>query len=316
MEQPYFEMFKQVGHDRLTPPPPVMTKADFSWESEKTLTKANLRQILYDEIAMYHPEQVDGTSQSHFAPTASNEVREQFSALERGEDPARGSTSMPAEQTAPLFEEAQRMAAAAAAVPEIVAMHNDDGSSIPCPPMSDGMDMGDGVVDLAGTYAVDDRSQSISADDVRKLADSAVQSIAGSIDESAMERNGFASAEAVAQGSSWQQLSRMGQDGAAVDETQLRAAPGRGSPRRARGSTLHERTRGHHAAKAGGVGGTRDLLDVMNERKQQKKERHRRVQKVASGDEMDASSDEEEQGDMGIVGEDEDQGKDENCILQ
>ena len=135
MDHPYFEMFKQVGHDRLAAPPPVMTKEDFSWESEKTLTKANLRQILYEEIGQYHlrcklghrnlnrlefghtiglpilramelhryhPEMLlgAGAGGSRFAPTASNDLRQQFSALSRGDDPHRGSrsTSMPAEQ--------------------------------------------------------------------------------------------------------------------------------------------------------------------------------------------------------------------------
>lgn len=262
MDHPYFEMFKQVGHDRLAAPPPVMTKEDFKWESEKTLTKQHLRQILYDEIAMYHPEVEGGGAAgcgdggSRFAPTASNEVHDQFSALERGDNPARGSTSMPAEQTAPLVEEARGM------VYDNRGGHTDgmdqsddeNAQAIPLPGGGGGSAMAmdeDAQVDLAGTVAqhAPARPQTISADDVRKLADSAVASIGGGMDDAAMERAAMSNADQI-------QLPTM-EEGAARMVTRPRGG-----------------SRGGAAVTAGrgsrGGAGTRDLLDVMKEKKQQK----------------------------------------------
>jgi hypothetical protein len=124
MTHPYFEMFQDVGHDRLAVPPPVMTKAEFEWESEKQLSAEDLREILYQEIAMHHPELAD--AQGTYPSTACEDVRNQMDALRRGDSVVRSSSSMPAEQTAPLFQQAQRMANSGAYQNESLLDGDDD----------------------------------------------------------------------------------------------------------------------------------------------------------------------------------------------
>ena len=313
MNHPYFEMFKNVGHDRLAVPPPVMTKADFSWESEKTLTKQHLREILYQEIAQYHPERESeerSGATTRFAPTASNEVREQISALERGDKPSRASTSMPAEQTAPLFAQAQKMASQGTLEEtEMIDVGEeiDMGSPvrrIPCP---DGSSSGnaaggdphgsmqmDGDDDVMATHVPADeyvqaRAQTISSDDVAKLAESAVESITPGIDEDAMNHAALTRADATTRGASWQQLSQrqtvgMSGEGKSPVRTRSRAgSAGTGGASAGGGrSGASGRTAGRAAiAAAAGVGagahgsGTRkDLLDVMRENKLKKHQQH------------------------------------------
>ena len=74
-----------------------MTREDFTWESEKQLTTEQLREILYQEIRMYHPELDSTSTPASYASTACEEVRSQFNALERGDEvgplPARESSS-------------------------------------------------------------------------------------------------------------------------------------------------------------------------------------------------------------------------------
>eukprot|EP01052_Picozoa_sp_SAG31_P014184 SAG31_NODE_872_length_11329_cov_3.968655_12_plen_237_part_00 len=230
MAHPYFEMFQDVGHDRLAGPPPVMTRADFTWESEKQLTTEQLRDILFQEIQMYHPELDANGAGGSYASTACEEVRGQFSALERGDLPTRTAMSLPAEQTAPLYAQAQRMHAASGADGRAVDMAADSpladrsggiasgiastgvtGDSMQVEDggnqfeqlgddtlegvmgMTDAEDSGSfvddcGMIDspTAGELRAYGQSQSISAENVRRLASSAVSSIVGEVDEVAM----------------------------------------------------------------------------------------------------------------------------------
>jgi hypothetical protein len=291
MNHPYFEMFRNVGHDRLAVPPPEMTKADFSWESEKSLTKQQLREILYQEIAKYHPESAE--QHARFAPTASNEVREQISALERGDKPARAtSTSMPAEQTAPLFAQAQKMASQGTLEEtEMIDVGEEDlGSPVHRVPLPDGVEEShgtdsmpmDGDEDVLPDEYAYARPQTISADDVAKLASSAVDSITPGIDEEAMERAAMSMATAATRGTSWQQLSQR-QDAAGAAATgsdgRVDATAAPVVQARARGSrTASVNDQG--AVGRGGRGGGRvaggsaskDLLDVMRDKKMKRRE--------------------------------------------
>ena len=159
------------------------------------------------------------------------------------------------------------------------------------------MDIGDGAVDIAGTYAVDNRAQSISADDVRKLADSAVQSIAGEMDETGMEQQALSAAEHM-------QLPAVGAHSVpdvhgrhtGPRQTKLRTARSRGQAGRSYGDTSGE---------------PRDLLDVMQQSKGQKN----RQRSHSTDDDMDASSSDgynsgAEQRDI-----DDDRQNDENCTV-
>jgi len=284
MDHPYFEMFKNVGHDRLAVPPPVMTKDDFCWETEKTLTKQALREILYKEIAMYHPQAEEGGS---FAPTAGNEVREQIVALERGDKPVRAATSMPAEQTAPLFEQAQRMASQGALDDgEMLDAGGSPAAAVMLP--DDSMHTeGDDAEFADGDYAVA-RPQTISADDVRKLAGSAVHSITPGIDEAAMDQTAMSMAEAAAQGAQWQHLA------------QQQAAQGAG------------------AAAAAAAGGE-DLLGVMRERQQQQQQHAGEdAPELDAAPELDGDSDRsEDDDDDSMQGSDaeEDEEQGEQCVV-
>ena len=340
MNHPYFEMFKNVGHDRLAVPPPVMTKADFSWESEKSLTKQQLREILYQEIAKYHPERESEEHHARFAPTASNEVREQISALERGDKPARAtSTSMPAEQTAPLFAQVQKMASQGTLEEtEMIDVGEECSGSemgspvhrVPVPSGvgeshdSDSMRMdGDDDV-LPDEYAVA-RPQTISADDVAKLASSAVESITPGIDEEAMDHAALSMADAATRGASWQELSQrqraagtmaMGVDspGKPPSPVQVRTRGSRVESVDANGSgvgTGRSSSRGGGGGGGGGgsggssrtsgrgaTGGTasKDLLDVMRDKKMKRQQApshgvHHRDDHT--GGEADAAADEE-----------------------
>ena len=304
MNHPYFEMFKNVGHDRLVVPPPEMTKADFSWESEKSLTKQQLREILYQEIAKYHPE---SGHHARFAPTASNEVREQISALERGDKPARAtSTSMPAEQTAPLFAQAQKMASQGTLEETDMidvgeeCVDGDLVSPVRRVPVPNGLDEPHG----SDSMAMDDdeyayaRPQTISADDVAKLASSAVESITPGIDEEAMERAAMSMANAATRGASWQQLS----------QRQDAAVPMGGDGRGAH--TGRERGR-----SSGRVAASRDLLDVMRDKKMKRREQpsslpHQRGGSSAAEDDLDMSPrDGDADGGAGYSDEDESNGE-------
>ena len=137
-------------------------------------------------------------------------------------------------QTAPLVERARGMGA----VDSMDQSDTDDEGTVPLPPI-DGGDEDDMCVDLAGTYAVSNpqgerRAQTISSDDVRKLADSAVVSIAGTMDEDAMDRAALSNADQI-------QLPSMGDRGGT-----------RASGSRARG--------GGGGGRAASKGATRDLI--------------------------------------------------------
>lgn len=282
MNHPYFEMFKNVGHDRLVVPPPEMTKADFSWESEKSLTKQQLREILYQEIAKYHPE---SGQLARFAPTASNEVREQISALERGDKPVRAtSTSMPAEQTAPLFAQAQKMASQGTLEEtEMIdvgeeCVDGDLASPVHRVPVPNSLDEPHG----SDSMAMDDdeyayaRPQTISADDVAKLASSAVESITPGIDEEAMERAAMSMANAATRGASWQQLSQRQDAAVAV----AMGGDGRGA------HSGRERGR-----SSGRVAASKDLLDVMRDKKMKRREQPSLLHHGQHGDASAAEDD-------------------------
>jgi hypothetical protein len=110
-------------------PAPQLSEDEFDWENDKSLSVQKLREILYEEIKCYHPEM----SETSYAPTsggqvwppqtsypagcagaepkAGPQVRDQMAALARGDKPAAGAMSMPAEATRPLYETAERMAA-------------------------------------------------------------------------------------------------------------------------------------------------------------------------------------------------------------
>ncbi len=302
MNHPYFEMFRNVGHDRLAVPPPEMTKADFSWESEKSLTKQQLREILYQEIAKYHPESAE--QHARFAPTASNEVREQISALERGDKPTRAtSTSMPAEQTAPLFAQAQKMASQGTLEEtEMIDVGEEDlGSPVHRVPVPDGVEESHGTDSMAmdgdedvlpDEYAYA-RPQTISADDVAKLASSAVDSITPGIDEEAMERAAMSMASAATRGKSWQQLSQR-HDAAGAAAT----GPGeRGDTTATRGSRIASVNDqgavgrgGRSSGRVAGGSASKDLLDVMRDKKMKRREQSSSLHHQ-HGDDVDAVED-------------------------
>lgn len=173
---------------------------------------------------------------------------------------------------------------------------------IPCPDGSgNAMQMdGDGDDDdvmathihvPAADEYVQARAQTISSDDVAKLASSVVESITPGIDEDAMNHAALSRADATTRGASWQQLSQrqtvsMSGEGESPVRTRSRAGSagtgtGTGGVGGGRSSASGTgRTAGRAAAAVGaaagahGSGGRKDLLDVMRENKLKKHQQH------------------------------------------
>lgn len=199
LDHPYFAAFHNTLDESLIPPPPLMLQEEFAWENEKKLTVADLRATLYGEICRYHPEltgpeggQVGdeqralGRTNSTYGEngTACADVKSQMQQIARGDAPSSRAASMPAPVTAALVAQA----AASAAAPPVgrsgeeqsaYSMYAEYSHSEGDMAMEDDDD--DLPVDLVDAEPVDfptpeedlyeRKAESLSADDIRKMAE-------------------------------------------------------------------------------------------------------------------------------------------------
>jgi len=178
MHHPYFAKFAELTaeRERMAEHVPELAAQEFAWESDKSLSRERLREILFEEMALYHPEGDSGG----FESMAGQQVKEGFDALNRGDTLGKASSmSMPAAKTAGLFAQAQD-AYNAAGADTMVAQ---DGTITPGADMDadlghddvgDDDDMIDEPVSITMLPA-EYQSQTISAADMAKLAGSADQ---------------------------------------------------------------------------------------------------------------------------------------------
>ncbi len=198
LDHPYFAAFHNTLDESLIPPPPLLLQEEFAWENEKRYTVADLRATLYGEICLYHPEmegapdQVGdaqralGRSNSTYGEhgNACADVKSQMQQLARGDKPTSRAASMPAPVTEALV--AQAAATTAARTPPRVRTSGEehDAYSMYEAYSHDCMSMDDDRPELLDTVpivvpeedlAMDRKVESLSADDIRKMADRAAQ---------------------------------------------------------------------------------------------------------------------------------------------
>jgi hypothetical protein len=199
LDHPYFAAFHNTLDESLIPPPPLMLQEEFAWENEKRYTVADLRATLYGEICLYHPEMEGapdlvgdaqralGRSNSTYGEhgTACADVKSQMQQLARGDKPTSRASSMPAPVTEALVAQAAATAAAARTPPRVrTSGEEQDAYSVYEACSHDGMPVDEDPPDLLDAVPIDvpeedlatDRKvESLSADDIRKMADRAAQ---------------------------------------------------------------------------------------------------------------------------------------------
>jgi serine/threonine protein kinase len=187
LDHPYFAAFHNTLDESLIPPPPLMIQEEFAWENEKRYTVSDLRATLYGEICLYHPEMEGapapvgntqralGRSNSTYGEngTACADVKSQMQQLARGEKPTSRAATMPAPVTEALVAQAAATAAAARTPPRVRTSGEEKDAYSMYEAYSQDHD---DLVDLPEEdLATERRVESLSADDIRKMADRAAE---------------------------------------------------------------------------------------------------------------------------------------------